>query len=209
MLRLLLVAGLGGLTAGLWYLSAADRMTPLALRVVELEGQVGVPLWMPGLVVTTAAALLAWLEARPARPSPPRATPRSVPSRVEAPAAAPREGEWYAAARAAAHALPLAPSGEVRFDEAVGLPFTLRLRGATVEQARRRLELYVAFLASVPTPPKGRVYLESSPDVQVAPIHLVNAAMKRHFAAEDYQVVNHGSGVDVLFVRPDPRWSAR
>lgn len=196
------------LTAGLWYLSAVDRQSPAALYVVEAESALGLPLSLVGVALTAAVAVGAWVRRRPAARPAARPAPRSRPTSVSTPAALP-EGDWYAAARAAAEALPLAPMGELRFDEAVGLPFTLRLRQATVEQARRRLEAYVAMLAAIPTPPKGRVYLESSPDVQVAPHHLVGAAMKRHFPAEAYQVLNHGNGVDIVFLHPDPRWRGR
>lgn len=196
------------LTAGLWYLSSVDRQSPIALDVVEAESALGVPLYLVGIALTAAVAVAAWVRRRPAARPAARPPLRSRPAAGSGPAALP-EGDWYAPARAAAEALPLAPVGELRFDEAVGLPFTLRLRQATVEQARRRIEAYVACLAAIPTPPKGRVYLESSPDVQIAPQHLVGAAMKRHFPAEAYQVLRHGHGVDIVFLDPDPRWRGR
>lgn len=191
-------------TAAAWYLGEVDRLSPLAMTVVELQTTLGAPPWWIGAGLTALAALGVVLR--------PKRAPAVAPKR-EAPAAVaklPTAGQdWYEVAAAAARALPLSPQGRLRLDEAPGLPFTLVLRGATMEQARRRIELYAGLLAAIPTPPRGRVYVESSPDVTMSHQLLVAAAFKPHHPADSFVARASGGAVDIVFSRPDPRWATR
>lgn len=195
------------------WLSVVDRTSPLALALVELEGRLGQPLWMP-LAVAGAAALAvrvlrhASRTARPSLPPPNRDIARMAARAASSPAipAAPGGATWADAVRAQARALPVEPIGRVRLDDAPGVPFTLTLTSATPEQARRRLAVFAEFLAAIPTPPAARVRVVSSPDLE-GPLHrLLGAELGRHFPAGACHVASVADGVDVRFARPDPRW---
>lgn len=197
-------------TGGLYYLGQVDRLSPLAMNVVELQTTVGFAPWLIGLGLVVLAAANVALAPRAPAPVTRQRDPRQAPARRSpAPSPVRTDGDWYAAAVQAARAMPLEPQGKLRVSEAVGVPFTLVLQRATVEQARRRLDTYAAFLASIPTPPKGRVYIESSPDIQIAPTILVGAALKKHLPADSYYVMEHGGAVDIVFPTPDPRWASQ
>jgi len=200
---LLLLAG------GLWYLSEVDRLSTLAVTVVELEIRFGQKLWVLALVAAGVWGAVALGRAALARAdrAPPR--PAAAPPAPRPTAPLPSTGDWYADARRRADALPLAPTGEIRVDEGWDVPFTLRIRQATVEQTRRRLDAFAGFLTEIPTPHKARVTIESSPDITIAHHHLVNAHLKRRFSADRYYVMEHGGSVDIVFAEPDPRWAAR
>lgn len=201
-------------TAAVWFLEVQERTLPISLTLVEWETSLGFPVYV------LPAALAAWslvgsllkLGRGGAAPAPARdlrqAPTRSL-SRPAAPAAPGSGADWYDEALRRAKALSLEPQGHLRLDEAMGLPFTLTLRNATVEQARRRLDAFAGFLAGIPTPPKARVYVESCPDIQIAPQHLVGAALKKHFAEDRFYLMVQGGGVDVVFSDPDPRWAGR
>ncbi len=217
------LAGAGALR---WF-SVADRTSPLALQVVELESQIGMELW-PAVTTLGLALLLArlligrLLVARPVA-SPPRPRPLTrdgdrsfgpassgyrppAPAASVAPVAA--TGEWLAVVRSQARFVSDDAMGRIRFEEAAGVPVTLVLTAITPEQARRRIASFAAWLATIPTPPCARVRLVSSPDID-GPLHrLFKAELARHFPAEAFAVVSAHAGADVLFNRPDPRWIA-
>lgn len=192
-------------TGTAWYLAEVDRLSPAAMYVVELQTKLGVPPWWIGGGVTVMALIYMVVGITRA----PKAAPRPEVRRGPV-APTPVAGQdWYEAAATAARALPLTPQGRLRFDEAPGLPFALVLRGATTEQARRRVELYAGLLAAMPTPPRGRVYLESCPDVTMSHQTLVAAAFKPHHPADSFVVRASTGAVDIVFSHPDPRWAAR
>ena len=201
-----------GFAAGLYYLTDIDRQSALAMDAVEWTTKAGFPLWLPPAVVALGLAVgIGVRGVSAARPRASRTSPPgpAAPPRATAPPPIPDGADWYAACRAQAEALPLQPVGEVRFDEGWDIPFTLRLRQTTMEQARRRIDAYVAFLHAAPTPYKARVTIESSPDITLAHHHLVNSHLKRRFPEGAYYVMEQGGGVDIVFANPDPRWSSR
>lgn len=205
MLAALLLAA----AAGAAWLSVMDRTSPAALTLVEWEGRLGQPVWLPLLVAAVAA--MAWrVLRRVPKAAPPQAPVARDPGRVREAAADAFVGAgdgWADAVRARARKLPMEPLGQVRFDEAPNVPFTLLLRSASPEQARRRIALFAEFLGTIPTPPGARVRLESCPDIP-GPIHkLVGGEVGRHFAAGDWQVTSLSDGADLRFSRPDPRWA--
>jgi hypothetical protein len=203
-----------GLTGGIWYLESVDRKLPVSVQLVEWEGRLGIPIYVvPALIALVTLGNVLWRMNRSAGDGGTARDLRQAPtrslSRAQDPLSAAAAGSWHDEAVRNAKALTLEPQGQIRLGEAMGLPFTLMLRNATVEQARRRIDQYVAFLASIPTPPKGRMYLDSSPDVQVAPQHLLGAAMKKYFQEDQFYLMVQGGSVDIVFSRPDPRWAGR
>lgn len=203
--RLPLFVSCAFVTGTAWYLAEVDRLSPAAMYVVELQTTLGVPLWWIGAGVTVVA--LGWMAAGIL--GAPAAAPQREVRRAPVASTVAAGRDWYDSALAAARALPLTPQGRLRFDEAPGLPFALVLRGATTEQARRRVELYAGLLAAMPTPPRGRVYLESCPDVTMSHQTLVAAAFKPHHPADSFVVRASTGAVDIVFSHPDPRWTAR
>jgi hypothetical protein len=201
---LLLLAG----AAVLGWLSVGDRMSPLALAVVELEHQVGFPLWA-GFGAAGLLLLIARLwHARPAPPPPARPLTRDA-ARTTPVSGPPASGDWLTTVHAQARYVTDDAMGRVRFDEAPGVPLTLQLTSVTPEQARRRIAAYAAWLATIPTPPAARVRLVSSPDIE-APLHgLLRGELVRHFPGDVFVTVSRHDGADALFTHPDPRWQAR
>lgn len=206
-------------TAALYYLEEVDRMSVAALWAVEWEGRLGVrPWWI------TAGAAIAALGAgfvprsRPV-PSPPRGRvasrsdapipvhgqgPRSTaPASVEPPTVV---AEDVDAAYAAAKRLRFGRGASLQLDRQEGVPFTLVLDRTTPEQARRALETYAGFLASIPRPPRARVQLKDVEPGAVPWNRQVQGAMKPFFPLGAFQVVSQISWVDVVFDRPDPAW---
>ncbi|MFZ5476746.1 MAG: hypothetical protein ACOZNI_08225 [Myxococcota bacterium] len=193
-LLLWLVAG------ALAWLSLGDRMSVPAMTVVEWETRLGVPLWVP-VAVLAGVATLPYLRRKRAVARPPVA--RDVErSREEAPA--PAGADWLEDVFRRARALPVEPMGRMRCANG-RVAFTLRLRAASPEQARRRLATLAGFLATVPTPRAARVELESCPDL--GEVHRWLAAeLARHFPADAFHVTSLADGAEVAFRSPDPRW---
>lgn len=198
--------------AVLAWLSVVDRVSPLAVQVVEWESAVHFPLWI--LLAVIGAALLAnGLRPRPKpvagrRQTVTRERQRRVQAEAEGPPAEgpPAEG-WRSALDARARALSVEPQGRIKVDETVGVPYTLVLRNATPQQARTRFAAFAGLLSSMPTPPAARVRVESSPDIG-GPIHKALAAeLERFFPTDAFQVLSRSDGADVRFTRADPRWS--
>ena len=212
------------LAAVLAWLSLADRMSPLAMYVVELEAAIGVALWIPFGVI--GAAMLAWASrVRPKEIMQRRETQESQRHRVSEPGRPPRASVqhspgvslglgsdaagWRTVIDTRALRLPVGPQGKMRIDEVPEVPYTLVLTGVTPQQARNRLALFAELLSGMPTPPVARVRLESAPDVG-GPIHkLLSAQLSRFFALGTFHVVSRSDGADIRFAQPDPRWSDR
>lgn len=190
--------------AVLAWLSVVDRVSPLALQIVEWETAVGAPLWIPVAVI---GAVLLGIAVRP-KPVQRRGQieTRERQRRVQrAESAQPEEG-WRPGLDARARSLPIEPQGRIKVDESAGVPYTLVLRNATPHQARTRFAMFAELLSSMPTPPAARVRVESSPDIG-GPIHkALTQELEKFFPADAFQVLSRSDGADVRFVRPDPRW---
>lgn len=206
--------------AALAWLSLFDRMSPVAVALVEVESSFGFPLWPPFAVVGAVLLLVRLLHSRrgPSAP-PPRGLTRDTPASRSAapmPARAAEDlpppqadvvGGWLAAIQAGARAVSDDPMGRVRFDDAAGVPIALVLTGVTREQARRRVAAYAAWLATIPTPPTARVRAVSSPDLQGPIAGLLRGELARHFPNERFHVTSTQDGADAVFGDPDPRWT--
>ncbi len=201
--------------AGAAWLSVGDRVSPLALTVVEWETSLGFPIWIPLAAVGAALALVEVARRRtPAATSSPGPSPRQTRPTLEsqrraalAPQAEPGPG-WRAAVDAQALRLPLGPQGRVKLDEAVDVPLTLVLRDATPQQAKHRYGEFARFLATIPTPPAARVRLESCPLLEGQIHKAFGAELAQVFDSGRFHVVSCPDGVDVRFAQPDPRWTA-
>jgi hypothetical protein len=202
--------------AGLYWLSEVDRMSPLALSVVELDGWLGLPLWLvAGTLAMSWGVRLLVKAVTPPPPAPParpltRDAGRVVPFPGGAPgAAAPAGPDWFALLREQSRQISDDAMGRVRFDETPEVPFTLVLTGVTHEQARRRIAAFAAWLATIPTPPVARVRVVSSPDIE-GPLHgLFKGELARNFPPDAVTVMSRADGTDARFARPDRRWSER
>ena len=212
---------------GLAWLSVADRMSPLAMEVVEVETALGVPLWVPIAALGVVALVMAMrprsttvVERRETQESERQRgltdgrgqRTRPPPSRVEkaGPDAEPETDagtSWRAVINTRALRLPVGPQGRMKIDEVPEFPFTLLLRDCTPQQAKNRYALFAELLAGMPTPPAARVRLESCPEIG-GPIQKPLAAeLARFFAPGSFHVVGRADGADVRFAEPDGRWS--
>jgi hypothetical protein len=195
------------------YLSVFDRMSTVALSLVEVESQFGFPFWpvfaLGGVGLLIARLIHARPKVRPAVRPPTRDAARTGAGLPAAGGAgASQGGSWLEAIRQSAKGVSDDPMGKVRFDDAAGVPIVLVLTAVTREQARRRVSSYAAWLATIPAPPAARIRVVSSPDLQ-GPLHgLFRGELAKHFAAEAFTVSSIHDGADVVFAWPDPRWSA-
>ncbi len=206
------------ITAALYYLEEVDRMSVAALWAVEWEGRLGVrPYWISGALSIAAigAALVPGARAAPAIPRPPVARRDDGPIAPNRPVPAhPRAGpepssvvvQDVAEAYAEAKRLRLGRGAKLRVDAQEGVPFTLVLDRATPEQARRALETFAGFLASVPRPPRARVQLKDCEPGGVPWNRQVQGALKPFFPLGSYRVVSQISWVDVVFDHPNEAW---
>ena len=204
------------ITAALYYLAEVDRMSVAAMWAVEWEGRLGVRPWWITAAATVAALGASFVPGKSAPPPPPRrATPRTdgpirvsgprstAPASVEPPSVVAQDiDEAYAAAKR----LCFGRGAKLRTDVQAGVPFTLVLDRGTPEQARRALETYAGFLASIPRPPRARVQLQDVEPGAVPWNRQVQGAMKPFFPLGSFQVVSQISWVDVVFDRPDEAW---
>lgn len=190
-------------SAVLAWLSIGDRMSPMALQVVEWESALGLPLFVPLAVL--GAALVGWsLRPKPARRS--GATETKETRRRQQQAAPLGEG-WRPTLDARARGLAIEPQGRIKIDEVVGVPYTLVLRNATPQQAKTRYAAFAELLSGMPTPPAARVRIESCPDIG-GPIHKpLQLELEKVFEPDAFQVLSRSDGADIRFTKPDPRWS--
>lgn len=192
--------------AALWWLSVMDRASVLAISLVELEGKVGVPLWIPFGLLGSILLVARLIHAR--RP-PPRRVERPLTRDAPKPAqteALPMDGGWLGTVKASARQVSDDAMGKVRFDEAAGVPVSLVLTSVTKEQARRRVAAYAAWLGTIPTPPVARVRVVSSPELEGPLAAMFRGEIARHFPSDSFHVTSAHGGADVLFHAPDARW---
>ena len=197
------------LAGGLAWLTFADRMSPLALTVVEWESMVGVPL---SAIAAIAGVLCVVLAGRArSEPTPIASAAQRRPARragVEA-SITPANSDWVGDVIQRARALPLAEGVQIKLDEGSGIPFTLCLERVTPEVERRSLDAFSSFLSSIPTPQRAKVVFIGKNTTGVPRQHAVKGSLRRVFHATAYQVVPQQNWVDVLFFAPDPCWADR
>ena len=202
---LLIVAGV------LAWLTIGDRMSPLALSVVEMESKVGFPLASIAALAGIISLVLGFryrMQASPSTASPsPHRTPTaaSVPQKITPTS----NQDWVVAVIQTARALSLADGVRIKFDEGSGIPFTLHMERVTPEIERRSMDVFSSFLISIPTPPRAKVVFIGANSTGVPRQHAVKGSLRRVFHTTAYQVVPQQNWVDVLFFTPDPCWADR
>lgn len=205
--------GLGLLlaAAGLGWLSFGDRSSALALNIVEWDGRLGFPV---AALVGAAGLLLLALGGGRSSPAPRAPAPSSavtVTGRTARPlgVAPPLSEEgWLSALQGRAGELKLEAGTAVVIDPARTPPVILVLERVTPERARRTVEVFAEFLSTIPTPPRAALEFRQCPVVGPPRPAMVNAALRRYFAADDLVVTQHEDTVDLVFRSPDGRWRA-
>ena len=204
------------IAAGLWWLLEQDRMSPLALTVVEWQtrSQLPIPLYVPFLVVGVVGVGMAVVQRlqRPA-PPPPRRQPSSASALGQQAAVMPAPGDdrWVVDVLSRARAVPLDPGASLHFDVAAGVPIGLRLVQLTPEAERRSLEHFARYLSTIPTPPRVRVEVGGSTD-RAAPQrirHQLHRALREVFPTDAPGVLLSGDQIDVVFSAPADCWRSR
>lgn len=187
---LLLVAGI------LAYLSYVDRMSTIAITVVEWDQRLGIPLNAIVGAVGTIGLLLSFRDAFKT-PVQTRYSPRSRP-------AMPTAGDWKQRVHENAAALNLEQGAHITHDQA-GVALTLTLSRAAPERARRTIDTFCAFVAGIPVPPRVRIRFVDCPDTGLPRHQLVNGIARKHLG-DELHVTGVDDAVDIRFHHPDPRW---
>ncbi len=214
-LLLLIASGVLG------YLSAVDRQSEPALAVVELEGQLPLPLYAMagalGVLLTAASFLTGGSGAgggsgSGGRSGGGRASPRPAEGRGTQPARSPLGAApinprgWRENVVKLAHSLSFEAGIFLTIDAEVGVPFLLTIQGATPEKAKRAVTTLGTFIASQPAPPRLAIVFKDCPEGS-APRHLlVTGALGSSIDRTTFKAVPRGERVDVMFSKPDPIW---
>ncbi|MFT5682071.1 MAG: hypothetical protein ACI8RZ_002989 [Myxococcota bacterium] len=195
------------LTAGLAWLTLGDRMSPMALSVVEWESQIGLPL-APITGFAGIIALALGFRTRKKSPAPTPSRPQTHAPGVK-PTISPTAKDWVSDVIGRAQALTLEDGASIKLDVGSDIPFTLHLERVTPAGERRSLDAFSTFLSTIPTPKRAKVLFIGSNATGVPRQHAVRGSLRRVFHATAFQVVAQQSEVDVLFFTPDPCWADR
>lgn len=208
------------LAALAYYLSAWDRTSVMALTVVEWEGVIGMPLHRVLAAVGVLLFVVSELPqifSRLLRPPKKRLVGRPAETRAaqnRSPQPMARQDseqggglDWLDETIARAQSLSWESQAQLRTNPRNVTPFVLVLKRATSEQVRRAVSDFGAFLATIPLPRRVRVDLDGCMVPRELRVAEVSGALKIHLAPELFRVVGQEDCVDVLFTRPDPRWT--
>lgn len=185
----------------LGWLSLFDRQSPAALRVVEWDGRLGVPLYSVAGVMGVGL-LATWVVRKVLG----RATRPPQPVLRARPGPAPLGGDWRREITRRARELELEDGAHVEVDPRPGIAFALVLDRMPPKRARRALVAFTEFLASIPTPPAVRIAFRDVLEGGAPRHHLVAGLLARHFRRQDFRVVSAADQIDVRFHHADPRW---
>ena len=210
-----------------------DRQTPVALDLVELQSELGVPI--PAAFGLLGIALVLWSifgapsapkYARPrqnsprstgkrpsARPSPSASFSPSAPtSRMPVPPSMKRSteapaGDWWGQVRSASATMSLPEGARITFDPARPSPVILHLELAPPERCKRAIREVASWFSQFSTPPRLRIEFDHCPEGASPRHHMVNGALATHLDRGVFKVMTDRDAVDVLFHHPDPRWN--
>lgn len=197
---LLLLAG------GLYYLSQVDRKGALALTVVELEGQLGLPLFAPVLVLALLFGAIAVVGGKPQADSS-ASRVRSRPATGPARRGPVKLGkDWREVVEQQVAEAVFEDGAELLQTGKGQVPYVLRLTRLPPERARRAIGAYAQLIAGIPTPPRARVEFRDVSDEGAPRHHLIAGAFSGYFERRDFRCIRAGDDVDVLFSSPDKRW---
>jgi len=94
----------------------------------------------------------------------------------------------------------------LQFSAEPNLPFTLILERATPAMAVRAMVSYVEFLASIATPPRGRIALRSVPHLDRSFHRNVEAALEPYFDGQ-FRVIRETDRIEIEFEVWDEAWN--
>ena len=203
------------------YLSVFDRMSPMALTVVEWETKVHLPLYCLSFAAALVSGVVAFIprffQGLDGRKVKRRTAPKTVAPPPKAPSnqkpqlalVPPPGGDWVQDMVARALALSWEGGVSLLLDDAENVPFTLVLDRVTAEKARRAADALARFCKAIPTPPRVRVRYKDCQDPEVPWHKMVQGTFRRHFTQDQVRVVSQDGWVDVMFGQPDPRWEGR
>lgn len=183
------------LAVGLAWLSYGDRMSPLAVTVVEVDQRLGIPANAIVGAVGVIGLLLSFRNSFGGHTAP------AQPRRAPAPA---MDGDWKRRVHEDAAALPLEVGAFIEHDKA-GVALTLVLQRLPPERARRCIDTFCSFLARIPAPPRARIRYVDCADAGLPRHNIVSGIARRHLG-ESLHVTAHDDMVDIRFLQSDPRW---
>lgn len=205
------------LAVGLFYLAELDRMSPLALQVVELDTKLA-PLTLYSVVAL--AGFLLWgpsivrafvKDNQVRRPS--RAGHRPAQQRARGdqrgadPQARPggsrpfREGVL-----SQVRAWDGGQGARLLIDQSLGVPFTLVLEHLSPRHCERAVGELALLLQQVPLPPRIRVIFDQCPEGPAPRHHLVSKALGTVLTHGTFKATALADSVEVMFYSPDPRY---
>ncbi len=195
-------------TAGLLHF---DRMSSIALNLVELETAIGVPI----PAVLGACALLSWFFERKNRtPAKAYKTTRAPSQRSSASKPTSEitntfdpDRDWFEQTKSAAKAMTLPAGARLSLDPKRPCPVELHLEQAPPERAKRAIVQMASWIASVPTPPRARVVFDHCPEGGSPRHHQVAGALAEHLDRSQFRTSTDLDAVNIFFHHPDPRWT--
>lgn len=191
---------------GAWYLVNVDRRSARALDLVQLQGDLPVPIWAALAVVGVALFGLGGRPkvrdsvARPrrARASTPQATPQATPVT--------EDSGWYQSAVARAAERGWEQGVHVAWSPLPGVDVMLVLQSATQARVKRSVRAFAGFLSELPRPRRVRIQLRQCDTDGLDVTRDVEAAVHTFWPRSHLKVLRTGDDVDVLFSQPEPGW---
>ena len=194
------------------YIGVAKPHSTLAVQLIEFRTAAGVPAW-----AVLAAAGIASLVLRAQRylTAQRRGTGRhgrqSAPFRTHAAAhqtSLADAKDWLQETIDSAKNLDLPAGARLTHNSRGSFPFELHLEHAPPERCRRAVEQVALWLVNVPLPPRLRIHFHNCPEGGSPRHHQVAGSLSTAMDRAAFKVTKGLDSVDVLFLRPDPRWSS-
>ena len=198
------------------YFSIIDRSSALALDIVELETQLGAPLWGLCGGLALASFGINALFFGPKKHQAPRAAPKSS-STQHATRSSSRQaalptfsgGDWLSEIIESAKALNLPSGARLTHNTRGTHPFELHLEHAPPERCRRAITEVAQWICAVPRPPRLKIHFKNCPDGGSPWHHRVAGAMATAIPRSDFKVTTGLDSVEVMFLNPDERWASQ
>ncbi len=218
----------------LGWLEHMDRASAIALTTVEWSQRIGIPLYalatLLGIVLLVAGILTGPQKStQPIRRTPyTRSAARgphskqntTAPSLHDAATLPPlddicinatvsaRDTDWRSQVRALAQDLQLGKGARVTIDMTTTTPITLHLEHLSPSHCKRAISAMGSLVTAIPTPPRMKIVFDHCPETGGPRHHQVAGALSQTVARGQFRVVSHVDAVDVMFLHPDPAWSA-
>jgi len=188
-----------------------DRMSAIALSLVEFETAIGVPI----PAVLGACALISWfLERKNRTPAKAYKGSRGTSnhSRTSKPSSETTntfdpDRDWFEHIKSTAKSVTLPAGARLSLDPTRPCPVELHLEQAPPERAKRAIGHMASWIASVPTPPRARVVFDHCPEGGSPRHHQVAGALAEHIDRSQFRTSTDLDAVNIFFHHPDPRWT--